>query len=66
MSSYYSINEADKPASERRYHDNENCPPGGEIPARNRRSGSNGYRLCGQCQRMNRAEQKRRARSNRK
>ncbi len=66
MSSYYSINEADKPPAERRYHDNEDCPPGGEIPARNRRPGSNGYRLCGQCKRMNRAEQVRRARSNRK
>jgi hypothetical protein len=62
MAAYYSINEADKPASERRYHDNEGCPPGGDIPARNRRSGSNGYRLCGQCNRMNKAEAIRRIR----
>jgi hypothetical protein len=60
MSSYYSINEADKPANKRRYHDNEGCPPGGEIPARNRRPGGNNYRLCGQCQRMNRTERGRR------
>jgi len=28
MSTYYSMNEADKPANERRYHDNDGCPPG--------------------------------------
>jgi hypothetical protein len=56
MANYYSINEADKAPADRRYHSQDNCPPGGEIPARNRRSGSNGYKLCGQCKRIENAK----------
>ena len=65
MANYYSINEADKRPAERRYHNNDSCGPGGEIPSRNRRAGNPGYKLCGQCERMNRAEAVRRAKKGR-
>jgi hypothetical protein len=46
---YYSINEADKPADKRDYHNNTNCRAGRDIPQHERRSGTNGYRLCKDC-----------------
>ncbi len=46
---FYSVNEASKPASERVYHDNSACPTGREIPQNERKSGMNGYKLCGDC-----------------
>lgn len=45
VSSYYSSNPADPDV----YHTHNNCPTGGQIPDRNRKQGTNGYRHCKQC-----------------
>jgi hypothetical protein len=51
---FYSSLEAKKPAADRVYHDNAACSPGRDIPYQERRLGTNGYRLCGDCNRLNR------------
>jgi hypothetical protein len=51
---FYSINEAAKPPANRVYHNNGACPPGRDIPQNERRSGTNGYRLCDDCAERNR------------
>jgi hypothetical protein len=48
---FYSINEVKKLAHLRVYHNNNTCPPGRDIPEKERRSGTGGYRLCDDCQR---------------
>jgi hypothetical protein len=50
---FYSVNEEKKPAAGRVYHDNSACPPGRDIPANERRSGTNNYRLCHDCGTLN-------------
>ncbi|MGK2954513.1 MAG: hypothetical protein ACSLFI_02425 [Solirubrobacterales bacterium] len=45
VSAYYSINPSDPDV----YHDHDDCPTGKQIPAANKRSGTNGYRRCKQC-----------------
>lgn len=50
---FYSVNEAEKPAANRVYHNNSQCGPGREIPQNDRRNGSNGYRLCDDCEKLN-------------
>ena len=45
---YYSINPTDPDV----YHNHDDCPPGSQIPAHNRRSGTNDYRRCDKCQDM--------------
>ncbi len=50
---FYSINEVQKPQQHRVYHNNSACPPGRDIPANERRPGTNGYRLCEDCNRLN-------------
>jgi len=49
---FYSVNEAKKPAANRRYHNNSRCGPGIEIPQIDRRSGTSGYKLCEDCRRL--------------
>jgi len=51
--SFHSVNEEKKPAAGRVYHDNSACPPGRDIPANERRPGSNNYRLCHDCGTLN-------------
>jgi hypothetical protein len=51
---FYSINETKKPESKRVHHDNSACPPGRDIPQNERRSGTGGYRLCEDCEKLNR------------
>lgn len=51
---FYSINEAVKPVSKRVYHNNGACPPGRDIPQHERRTGTAGYRLCDDCNNLNR------------
>jgi hypothetical protein len=46
---FYSVNEALKPVQHRVHHNNDRCGPGKEIPQRDRRSGTGGYRLCDDC-----------------
>lgn len=54
VSPFYSVNESSKPAERRVYHNNGACRPGQDIPQNERRSGTNGYRLCEDCQRATR------------
>ena len=42
---YYSANASDPDV----HHNHNDCPTGQQIPTYNRRAGTNGYRLCGQC-----------------
>jgi len=51
---FYSVNEFKKPASQRVHHNNSACPPGRDIPQSERLSGNGGYRLCDDCDRLNR------------
>lgn len=53
-SPFYSVNEVNKPAENRVYHDNTACGPGQEVPERDRRSGTNNYRRCYDCDRLDR------------
>ena len=54
VSPFYSVNELRKPPGRRVHHDNSVCPPGRDIPERERSSGTGGYRLCDDCGRLNR------------
>jgi hypothetical protein len=45
VSAYHSINPNDPDV----YHDHSDCPTGQQIPERNKRPGTNGYRRCAQC-----------------
>ena len=38
---------------ENRYHDNNHCGPGSEIPAHNRVSGTGNKPLCADCAKLN-------------
>ncbi len=51
---FYSVNEAKKPAANRRYHNNSACPPGRDIPLNERRPGAGDSSLCEDCARLNR------------
>jgi hypothetical protein len=51
---FYSINEGKKPAEKRVHHNNSACPPGRDIPQHERRTGDGGYRLCHDCENLNR------------
>jgi hypothetical protein len=53
VSPFHSINEEKKPAAIRVYHDNSACAPGRDIPQFERRVGTNGYRLCDDCKKLN-------------
>jgi hypothetical protein len=54
VADFHSINEAKKPPANRVYHNNNACPPGRDIPTHERRQGTGGYRLCHDCQELNR------------
>jgi hypothetical protein len=51
---FHSIHEAKKPATDRVYHNSGVCSPGRDIPYNECRLGMNGYRLCRDCDRLNR------------
>ncbi|MGD0116008.1 MAG: hypothetical protein ABSC13_08410 [Dehalococcoidia bacterium] len=51
---FYSINEANKPATERVHHNNGACAAGQDIRQADRRAGDGGYRLCDDCKELNR------------
>jgi hypothetical protein len=51
---FHSINEQYKPTSKQVHHNNSACPPGRDIPAHERRQGTNNYRLCNDCAELNR------------
>jgi len=46
---FHSVNEAAKPLTKRRYHNNSACAPGRDIPQWERRAGTGGYELCEDC-----------------
>ena len=52
-SAFYSVNEAKKPSDKRVHHNNSACPPGRDIPSHERRDGTNNYRLCDDCKKLN-------------
>jgi hypothetical protein len=58
MKDQYSVNEAKKPEKNRVYHNNSGCGPFKEIPVNERRDGRNGYRLCDDCEVINKDEAK--------
>ena len=45
VSAYHSSNPSDPDV----YHNHDNCPTGKQIPAHNKRAGTNGYRQCKDC-----------------
>lgn len=55
---FNSINEVKKPAELRRYHNNNKCPSGYDIPPKERRRGTAGYTLCQHCKDLNAKERK--------
>lgn len=50
---FYSVNEVKKHPTLRVHHNNNNCPPGRDIPQWERLDGTGGYRLCDDCQKLN-------------
>jgi hypothetical protein len=50
---FYSLNEEKNPAQNRVHHDNSSCRPGQDIRLSQRRPGTNGYRQCLDCARLN-------------
>ena len=53
IAEFHSTNEANKPAGSRVHHNNSACAPGRDIPQSDRQTGTGGYRLCDDCQRLN-------------
>ena len=53
MQTFYSVNEATKPIESRIHHNNSTCALGWEIPAKSKRDGTNNYRLCDNCAKVN-------------
>jgi len=53
VADFHSIGELLKPSEDRVYHNNEDCAPGREISAIDRRADSATYRLCGDCEMLN-------------
>lgn len=53
VADFHSIGELLKPSADRVYHNNEDCAPGREISAMDRREDSAAYRLCVDCKMLN-------------
>lgn len=53
---FYSVNETQKPPADRVYHDNGTCASGRDIRRHEKRTGTGGYRLCDNCQNLNKRE----------
>jgi hypothetical protein len=50
---FNSVNEVKKSVDQRVYHNNNKCASGHDIPKKERRSGTAGYRLCMHCKNLN-------------
>ena len=50
---FYSANESTRPAATRVYHNNSACPMAKQIAEPERKTGTNAYRLCEDCERIN-------------
>jgi hypothetical protein len=55
VAAFYTLNEQKKPEERRVYHNNSACGPANEIPSTDRWPGDGGYRLCNDCDRLNKA-----------
>jgi hypothetical protein len=53
VAAFYSMKEAEKSLQHRVHHNNSNCPPGRDIPADERLTGTGNYRLCHDCKKLN-------------
>jgi hypothetical protein len=53
IAAFYSVNEVQKPVTQRVHHNNNTCPPGRDIPSWERQQGTGGYHLCEGCDRRN-------------
>jgi hypothetical protein len=53
IADFHSINEIKKLAHRRVHHNNSACPPGRDIPQKQRLPGTGGYRLCEDCETLN-------------
>ena len=51
---FYSVHQLKKLIANRAYHNNYACSPGRAIPLNERKYGSNGYKLCHNCDNLNR------------
>jgi hypothetical protein len=51
---FHSINESRKPPKRCVYHNNSACRIGRDIPVLDRRPGTGTYRLCPDCEKLNR------------
>jgi hypothetical protein len=49
VAAFYSINERNEPEGSQFYHNNSDCPTALNISQNELRSGTNGYRLCAEC-----------------
>ena len=54
VAAFHSVNEINKAPSQRVHHNNSSCAPGRDIPQWERKVGTGGYRLCDDCDRLNR------------
>jgi hypothetical protein len=54
--SFHSINEVKKLSDKRVHHNNSACPSGLDIPQNERRPGDGGYRLCHDCDNLNKKD----------
>ena len=50
---FYSVNETKRPPATRVYHNNGACDLGKQIAQADRQQGTNAYRLCEDCERLN-------------
>lgn len=54
--SFHGMDEMLKPPNKRLYHNNDGCPSASEISPTDRQTGTGGYRLCKECERLDRKE----------
>ena len=53
VAAFFSVNEKLKLPEHRVHHNNSACPPARDMPSSERKPGTNGYRLCNGCARLN-------------
>ena len=57
MPPFHSVKEVKKPPPRRMHHNNSACPTGRDIPRAERKQGDGGYRLCHECDSLNKQRQ---------
>ncbi|MGH9487059.1 MAG: hypothetical protein ACRD04_05650 [Terriglobales bacterium] len=56
IAAFHSVDEMVKPQKKRVYHNNAACSTAGAVTQTERAIGNGGYRLCAECERLDRAE----------